>query len=75
MRKFFTENGHRSADPLKDGHSEGGTNGQAINEIVEAITQGDHPSQGANVRVAHALQPIASALRSLEVLKRQQISA
>lgn len=62
MRELLAEDGHRGADALENRHSEGGTDGQAIDEIVQAITQGDHPGQGADVRVAHTFQPVAGTL-------------
>lgn len=63
--ELLAEDGHRCADALESRHSEGGTYGQAIDEVVEAITQGDHPGQGANVGVADALQPVTGTLGSL----------
>lgn len=37
MWELLTEDGHWSADALEHRHGEGGTNGQAIDEVVEAI--------------------------------------
>lgn len=70
--ELLTENGHRGADALENGHSEGGPDGQAVDEIVEAIAQGDHPGQGANIGVANAFQPIAGTLGSLQVLRESR---
>ena len=67
--KFLTKNGHRCADALENRHGEGGTNSQAIDEIVETVAQGDHPSQGTNIRVSDPLEPVASTLRCLQVLR------
>lgn len=69
MGELLAENGHGGADPLEDRHGEGGTNGQAVDEVVEPVTQGDHPGQRANVRVSHPLQPVARTLGSLQVLQ------
>ena len=69
MWELLAEDGHRGADALEDRHSEGGTNGQAVNEVVEAVAQGDHPGQRADVRVADTLQPVAGALGSLQILQ------
>lgn len=66
--EFLTKNGHRRADALENRHGEGGTNSQAIDEIVETVAQGDHPSQGTNIRVADPFEPVASTLRCLQVL-------
>lgn len=68
MWELLTEDGHRGADALENRHCEGCSDGQAVDEIVEAITQGDHPGQGANIRVADAFQPVTGTLGSLQVL-------
>lgn len=72
MWELLTENGHRGADALENRHSEGGSDGQAVDEIVEAIAQGYHPGQSANIRVADAFQPVAGTLGSLQVLQESQ---
>ena len=69
MWELLAEDGHRGADALEDRHGEGGTNSQAIDEIMEAVAQGDHPGQCADVRVADTFQPVAGALGSLQVLQ------
>lgn len=61
MGELLTQDGHRGTDSLKNRSSEGGANGQAIDKVVQAITQRDHPGQSANVRVGCPLQPIAAA--------------
>lgn len=70
--ELLAEDGHRGADALEDGHGEGGTDGQAVNEVVQAVAQGDHPGQGADVRVADTLQPVTGALGGLQVLDRER---
>lgn len=70
MWELLAEDGHRGADALEDGHGEGGTDGQAVNEVVQAVAQGDHPGQGADVRVADTLQPVTGALGGLQVLQQ-----
>lgn len=72
MWELLTKNGHWGADALENRHSEGGSNGQAVDEIVEAIAQGDHPGQSANIRVANAFQPVTGTLGSLQVLQEIQ---
>lgn len=67
--ELLTQNGHRRADALENGHGEGGSNGQAVNEIVEAVAQGDHPGQSADIRVADTFQPVAGTLGGLQVLQ------
>lgn len=54
---------------MENRHGEGGTDSQAIDEIVEAVTQGDHPGQSADMRVADAFQPVTGTLGSLQVLQ------
>lgn len=61
MGELLTQDGHRGTDALENRGSEGGANGQAIDEVVQAIAQCDHPGQSANVRVGRPLQPIAAA--------------
>lgn len=60
MGELLTQDGHGGADALEDGGGKGGANGQAVNKVVQAITQRDHPGQRANVRVGRPLQPIAA---------------
>lgn len=60
MRKLFAEDCHGGANALEYRCCERGTNGQTINEVVQAITQGDHPGQRANVGVGSPFQPIAT---------------
>lgn len=69
MWELLTEDGHGGTDALENRHGEGGTNSQAINEIVEAVAQSDHPGQSANIRVADAFQPVTGTLGSLQVLQ------
>ena len=64
MGKLLTQNGHRGADALEDGGGEGGADGQAVDEVVQAVAQRDHPGQRADVRVGRSLQPIAAAAAS-----------
>lgn len=63
MRKLLTQDGHRGADALEHRRCKRRTNGQPVDEVVQAITQCDHPGQCANVRVGCSLQPIAAATR------------
>lgn len=58
--ELLTQDGHRGADALENGGGEGGTNGQAVDKVVQAIAQCDHPGQRANVGVRCPLQPIAA---------------
>lgn len=69
MWELLAQDGYRGTDALENRHGEGGTNSQAIDEIVEAVTQGDHPGQSANIRVADTFQPVTGTLGSLQVLQ------
>lgn len=69
MRELLAQDGHRRANAFENRHGEGGADGQAVDEVVEAVAQRDHPGQGADVRVADAFQPVAGALGSLQVLQ------
>lgn len=60
MGELLTQDGHRGADALENGGGEGGANGQAVDKVVQAIAQCDHPGKSANVRVGRPLQPIAA---------------
>lgn len=70
--ELLTQNGHRGADALENRHGEGGSDGQAVDEIVEAVAQGDHPGQSANIGVADTFQPVAGTLGGLQVLQGSQ---
>lgn len=59
--ELLTEDGDRGADALKDRSGEGGADGQAVDEVVQAVAQRDHPGQRADVRVGRPLQPIAAS--------------
>lgn len=59
--ELLTQDGYRGADALKNRGSEGGTDGQAIDEVVQAIAQRDHPGQSANVGVGCPFNPVAAA--------------
>lgn len=83
MWELLTKNGHGGADALEDRGSEGGTDSQAVNEVVQAVAQRDHPGQRADVRVGRSLQPVAAAasaartrrtLRTLRLLERREQS-
>ena len=49
VRELLTQNGYRGADALEHGGSEGGSDSQAVNEVVQPVTQSDHPGQSPNV--------------------------
>lgn len=51
VRELLAQDGHRSADALEHRGGEGGADGQAVDKVVQAVTQCDHPSQRADVRV------------------------
>lgn len=61
MGELLTQDGHGGADALEDGGSEWSADGQAVDEVVQAVTQRDHPGQRTDVRVGRPLQPIAPA--------------
>lgn len=61
MRELLTQDGHRGADALEHGGGEGGADGQAVDKVVQAVAQRDHPGQRADVGVGRPLQPVAAA--------------
>lgn len=61
MRKLFTHDGDGRADAGEHRHGEGGADGQAVDKVVQAVAQRDHPGQRANVGVGRPLQPVAAA--------------
>lgn len=61
VRELLAQDGHRGADALEHRGGEGGADGQAVDEVVQAVAQRDHPGQRADVRVGRPLQPIAAA--------------
>ncbi len=52
MWKFFTEDGDANADARQDGLGESGSYGEAVDEVVNAIAEDDHPRDGSNFRAA-----------------------
>lgn len=60
MGEFLTQDSYGGADALEDRDGEGGPNGKAVDEIVQPVTECDHPGQRADVRVRSAFQPIAA---------------
>lgn len=62
VRELLAQDGHGGADALEDGRREGGADGQAVDEVVQAVAQRDHPGQRADVRVRRPLQPVAAAV-------------
>lgn len=60
MRELLTQDGDGGADALKNGGSKGSTDGQAIDEVVQAIAQCDHPGQRAYIRVGRPFYPVAA---------------
>lgn len=60
MRELLTQDGYGGADALKNGGSKGSTNGQAIDEVVQAIAQCDHPGQRAYIAVGRPFYPVAA---------------
>lgn len=60
MRELLTQDGYGGADALKNGGSEGSTDGQAIDEVVQAIAQCDHPGQRAYITVGCPFYPVAA---------------
>lgn len=63
MRELLTQDGYRGADALKNRGSKGSPDGQAINEVVQAIAQCDHPGQCANIIVGCPFYPVAATSR------------
>lgn len=60
MRELLTQDGYGGADALKNGGSKGSTDGQAIDEVVQAIAQCDHPGQRAYITVGCPFYPVAA---------------
>lgn len=63
MGEFLTQDGYRGADALENRGSKGSPDGQAIDEVVQAIAQCDHPGQRANVSVGCPFNPVAATSR------------
>ena len=42
VRQLVTQDGHRGGNPTTEGVDEGRANGQAINEVVQHVSQEDH---------------------------------
>ena len=43
MRKLFAEDSHADADTGQDGLWESGSDGEAVDEVVHAVAEDDHP--------------------------------
>ncbi len=52
MWKFFTENSHADADARQYGLGECGSDGEAVDEVVNAVAEDDHPRDSRNFRAA-----------------------
>lgn len=61
MGELLAQDCHRGADALENRGGERGPDGQAVNKVVQAVAQCDHPGQRADIRVGRPLQPIAAA--------------
>lgn len=68
MRELLTQDGYRGADALKNRGSKGSPDGQAIDEVVQAIAQCDHPGQRANISVGCPFYPVAATSRGAGLL-------
>ncbi len=55
MGELLAQDGHRGADALEDWGCKGGANSQAVDEVVQAVAQCDHPGQRADVRIGSSL--------------------
>lgn len=51
MGELLTQDGHRGTDALKHWGGEGCSYSQAVDEVVQAVAQRDHPGQSADVRI------------------------
>lgn len=58
MRELLAHDGDGGAESGQHGDGEGGSDGQAIDEIVKSVTERDHPRQRL-----HARQPNTAAPR------------
>ena len=43
MRELLTDDGYRGAEARQDGHGEGGSNGQPVDEVMQGVAQRYHP--------------------------------
>lgn len=74
--KLLTHDGDRSAEAGHYGHGEGGADSEAVDEVVEGVTQSYHPRHRLDAGHGRATQPVArhppGHLRVPEENKKQQ---
>lgn len=57
--KLLTHDGDRGAEARHYRHREGGADGEAIDEVVEGVTQGYHPRHRLDAGHGGPTQPVA----------------
>lgn len=50
MRELLTHDGDGGAEAGEDGDGEGGSDGQAVDEVVKSVAERDHPCQRLHAR-------------------------
>lgn len=70
MRKLFTHDGDGRATASEHWHSEGGANGQTVDEIVHGITQCNHPCHCLDPGQPPSTEPVAHHCRRVLVLQK-----
>ena len=72
MGKLLTDDGGGRAEPRHHGHGEGGADGQAVDEVVQRVAQGDHPGHRLDAGDALPSQPVAHHTVHLDILEKRQ---
>ena len=49
MRQLLAQHRQTDADPGEDGAGHGGPDGEAVDEVVDAVTENDHPGDGRDL--------------------------
>ena len=60
MRELLTHHSHRHADPQHYVVREGGANGQAIDEVVQAVTKDHHISHGGHLPIVVVVMAVVT---------------
>ena len=74
MGELLAEHGEGDAHPGEDGLGEGGADGEAVDEVVHAVAEDDHPGHRCHVVVGRVLEGRVGRVRRrdrLDVLHRR----
>lgn len=69
MWKLLTHDCNGSTESCQYGHSERGTDGQAVYEVVYSVTQCYHPGNGLDVGNILPTQPVTGHSGHLDILR------